>query len=128
VVTAARFFDNYGTGAPGFNRERSVALPAIAVDRTRGPHRGRIYVAWNESFNWYDDAPTLATPRDETEPNEWFAAAMPFTPGETLAGSFADTLDFDYFSFSATRAVPTCSGRTTSPPPCTRCACSAPTR
>src|SRR5207244_2916025 len=47
-------YDNFGTGAPGFNRQRGITFPAIAVDRTPGANRGRVYVTWNECINWYN--------------------------------------------------------------------------
>jgi hypothetical protein len=103
--TAATFFDNYGTGAPGFNRDRGVALPAIAVDRTIGPNRGRLYVTWNESLNWYDDTPRLGTGRPEVEDNDLPSGATPFTPGEALTGAFGDTADVDYFAFTASQGT-----------------------
>jgi hypothetical protein len=105
--TVATFFDNFGTGAPGFNRERSIALPSIAVDRTVGPHRGRLYVGWNESLNWYDDTPLfgpVVSPIEDKRDN-FFTGATPFDPGQTLSAAFNDTLDVDFFEFSATQGV-----------------------
>src|SRR5262249_36948722 len=54
-VTIADFYSNFGTGAPGFNRQTGVSFPSIAVDRTLGPYRGRIYETWNEAVNWFND-------------------------------------------------------------------------
>src|SRR5678815_2813272 len=53
--TVASFFTNYDCGAPGFNRAQGISFPSIAVDRTFGPQRGRLYVTYNESLNFYDD-------------------------------------------------------------------------
>ena len=60
-ATACSFYDDFGSGAPGFNREQSIALPSIAVDRSTGATRGRVYVAWNESIDFYDSIPDTAT-------------------------------------------------------------------
>ena len=105
--TAAAFFDNFGTGAPGFNREQGIALPAIAVDRSTGPNRGRVYVAWNESVNFYDSIPdTSAAPiLNEAEPNDSLFNAQPFTPGTAIRGAFNTLTDFDYYRFSASQGT-----------------------
>jgi hypothetical protein len=103
--TVASFFDNWGTGAPGFNREIGIALPSIAVDRTTGSRRGRVYVTWNEAVNYYDtnlDATPLVS---ESEPNNVPSSATPFTPGDALQGSYNAPLEFDYFRFSATQGT-----------------------
>ena len=99
--TITSLFDNFGTGAPGFNRERGVTFPSIAVDRTLGPRRGHLYVTWNESLDWIDDPPALGTIRNESEENGPFLRANPFTIGETLSGTFGSPSDFDSYSFSA---------------------------
>lgn len=103
--TIASFFDDWGSGAPGFNREQSVAFPSIAVDRTTGPHRGRVYVAWNESLNFYDSPPDLTPVRNEVEPNDDVSTANSFTPGDVLAGTFHVSLEFDYYKFSAVQGT-----------------------
>src|SRR3989442_1209220 len=99
--TLVTFFDNYGTGAPGFNREKGVGFPSIALDRSNGPDRGRVYVAWNESLNWYDDVPVLGDSLRETENNDAFANSDPFVVGQTLYGTFRDSADYDSYSFHA---------------------------
>jgi hypothetical protein len=104
-VQVSSRYDNFGTGAPGFNRERSVDFPAIAVDRTHGPNRGRVYVTWHESVNWYDDALGGAGNKNEIEPNSTYTTATPFTPGQNLRGAFANTTDMDWFSWSATQGT-----------------------
>jgi hypothetical protein len=99
--TAAGFFSNFGSGAPGFNRERGLQFPSIAVDRTAGPDRGRVYVTYNESFNYFDDALTIVGARSEVENNNTTAGANLFTIGNTVRGAFGNTTDIDYFSFNA---------------------------
>jgi hypothetical protein len=107
IGDAAEVFDNFGTGAPGFNRERGITFPAIAVDRSNGPNRGRVYVAWNECINWYKDLGPIGTGgnRNESEPNDAFGNADPFTIGETLNGAFSTIADIDFFSFNATQGT-----------------------
>ncbi len=101
--TAVSFFDNFGSGAPGFNRNRNVVEPCAAVDRSTGPHRGRIYAVAHESLNFYDDFIGGGGNKNEVENNNFFARATPFTPGQKLRGGLTTiTTDFDYFSFTAT--------------------------
>jgi hypothetical protein len=90
-VTADSLFSNFGSGAPGFNREMGVTFPGITVDRSDGPHRGRVYLTWNESLNFYNDPfpdPQLdfSLARNEIEPNEDLQSATPFTLGDILRG------------------------------------------
>jgi len=97
-TTPAAFIANFGTGAPGFNRERGVHYPALAVDRTGGPHHGRIYLGWSESYDFYDDVfpdPSLAPGASEVEPNDRPCTATPFTPGATLRGATTSLLPLD---------------------------------
>jgi hypothetical protein len=101
----ARFYDDWGTGAPGFNREQSVALPSIAIDRSNGPHRGRVYVTWNESLNWYDSPPDLTPLKSETEPNDDPSTANSFVPGDVLVGNYKASEEFDYYKFNAVQNV-----------------------
>ena len=124
-LTCANFVSNFGTGAPGFNRNRGITFPGIAVDRTRGPRRGRVYLSWNESYDWLDDAfPAVGAgiSKSEVESNGTTATATPATLGQVLRGTLATTAgvrDQDYFaiplaagqhvivyadSFTATRA------------------------
>jgi hypothetical protein len=102
AVTAATVYSNYGSGAPGFNRGYGVTYPSIAVDRSTGTHRGRIYMAWNESIDFYGDALGTAGFVSETEANNSPAAANAFTPGMMLSGALSSDLDYDFFSFNGT--------------------------
>ena len=104
-VTPAAIYTNFGTGAPGFNRERGVDLPSIAVDRTTGPDRGRVHLGWTESVNKYDDALNTLGTRVESENNNLAYLADPFTPGQRLRGALSSTSDTDYYSFSATQGT-----------------------
>ncbi len=95
------YLNYFGNGAPGFNRARAIPFPSIAVDGSQGPHRGRVYVAWNESFNFYDDLLGLDGVVFEEENDDFFVRATPFTPGQLLRGFAASPLpaDRDYYSF-----------------------------
>ena len=105
---ASGFYANWGSGAPGFNRERGITFPSIAVDRSGGPNRGRVYVAWNESINFYDDYQNTG-PGDRSEPpgeagvNDTPATATPFTVNNEVRGAIGSGADLDYFSFTATQ-------------------------
>ena len=109
-VQAADYFANFSSGAPGFNRERGITYPGLAVDRTNGPSRGRVYVTWNECINYYQsDLAGGAGSVDEAEPgatvvNNTFGTATLFTMGNTLTGSISNNAtDVDFFRFSATQ-------------------------
>ncbi|MCU0275050.1 MAG: hypothetical protein MUE34_17645, partial [Acidimicrobiales bacterium] len=108
-VTLPGYFSNFGSGAPGFNRERGITTPAVAIDRTFGPDRGRLYVTWNESVNFFDD-PT-AGPGSLSEPEAPAASGLNDTPGSataatvgvTLRGSLGTAADIDYFAVALTQ-------------------------
>ncbi len=100
-TVAGTLYTNFGTGAPGFNRDHGVVFPSIAVDRSTGPRRGRVYVTWNETVDWFDDPLGTGGTRAEVENNGSAATATSFTIGQHLTGSIASSADLDYFSFSA---------------------------
>lgn len=104
-VTVTSLFDDFGSGAPGFNRAIGVTLPSIAVDRSDGPRRGRVYVAWNESLNYYDSIPDESQPLAEVEPNDDIASAQTFIPGQMITGTFSSPDDFDFYRFDAHEGV-----------------------
>jgi type IX secretion system substrate protein len=99
-VTAASQYTNFGSGAPGFNRGLGFAFPSLAADRSTGPHRGRVYLCWNESVNFYNDNFAIAPVINESESNDTPATADPFTIGNALVGTLSSTTDLDYWSFS----------------------------
>jgi hypothetical protein len=101
-VTAASEFTNYGSGAPGFNRGMGFTFPALAVDRTNGPHRGRAYLAWNESLNFFNDNLGTSGIVAELEPNDSPFTGTPFTMGKHLTGTISTGTDFDYWQFNGT--------------------------
>jgi hypothetical protein len=104
-IKVADEFTNFGTGAPGFNRQTGVTFPSITVDRTTGANRGRIYVAWNETVDWFDDPLGGGGNRSEVESNNTPGTATSFTIGQRLRGSIGNSTDLDYFSFSATQGT-----------------------
>jgi hypothetical protein len=104
AVTAASVYSNFGSGAPGFNRGTGITYPSIAVDRSTGAHRGRIYMAWNESVSIWGDVYAMGTTGavSETEPNDAPATAKTFNIGMTLRGTLPADSDFDFFRFNGT--------------------------
>ena len=103
-VIAESLYTNFGTGPPGFNRPVGIDFCGIAVDRSHGPHRGRVYLSWAESINWLDDVVTLgqAGNQSEVEPNNNVSTATPATIGQTLRGSVS-TSDVDFYAVSLTQ-------------------------
>jgi len=101
---AVSFYSNYGTGAPGFNRPQGIQFPSVAVDRSGRQHNGRLYLAWNESLDWYDDAANVGITgsRNEVEPDDTPATATAASVGRILRGTMASTSDLDYFALPLT--------------------------
>ncbi|HET7225102.1 MAG TPA: FlgD immunoglobulin-like domain containing protein, partial [Candidatus Eisenbacteria bacterium] len=102
-TTPVLYVPNFGTGAPGYNRERGIEFPSLAVDNTRGVNRGRTYLCWAESYNHLDDVFTSTSAKSEVEPNGLYGNATPFTPGDILRGSSSSVTDADMWSFNLTR-------------------------
>lgn len=94
----AAVYSNFDAGAPGSNLLYAPNFPAIAVDRSLGPHRGRVYESWAEAVNYTDDTLGAGGPTTELEPNGAIGDATPFTPGAALIGTFASG-DVDTWSF-----------------------------
>lgn len=114
--TAASYYTNYGSGAPGFNRDSGIQFAGFAVDRSTGPRRGRIYLSFNESLNWYDDEPLIGAggTLNESESNNTAATADPFTMGQVLSGSLSAS-DIDYYSCTLTAGQSVLFESTTAP-------------
>ena len=112
-VTADSVFSNFSSGAPGFNRGLGITFPGIGVDRSTAATRGRVYLTWNESLNFYNDPlPVVGQDpaRREIENNNGSANATPFVPGEILRGVVSvpgDPGDLDYWKWSATQGQTT---------------------
>ena len=103
-VVVDSFYSQYGTGAPGYNREKGINFPSIAADRTTGVYRGRVYATWNETWNNEATSFIVNSGKAEVEPNNAASTATLFTPGQTLRGqiSFASPADLDWWKFSLT--------------------------
>mgnify|MGYP003345448518 CR=1 FL=1 len=107
-VNAVSFYANFGSGAPGFNRAQGIQFPSIAIERSSGPHNGRIFLTWAESMNWFDDEAAMVSTGFKAESptdsngtatnNNSIATATPFTIGQTLEGAMASNVDLDYWS------------------------------
>jgi hypothetical protein len=102
-VTAESLYVNFGSGAPGFNRGAGFASLSLAIDRSYGPHRGRAYLAWNESVDFFDDALGTAGAAIEYEPNDSPATAQPFVVGQILSGAIPTSIDVDAWKFQGVR-------------------------
>ena len=102
-ATAESLYANFGSGAPGYNRGAGFVNPSLAVDRSFGPHRGRAYLAWNESVNFFDDPLGTGTAAIEEEPDDSPVTATPFAPGDILSGAIATASDVDCWSFHGVR-------------------------
>ncbi len=102
-VRVADVFTNFCSGAPGFNRGFGLGFPSVGVDRGTGPRRGRIYVAWEEPLDFYDDPLGFGPPVVETEANGGSATATPFELGATLRAEIAPAHDIDWFRFHGVR-------------------------
>lgn len=101
-VIAATFFENGFSGGAGYRRGFAPTFASIAVDRSAGPTRGRVHLAWDESVNFYDAPAPALGPRSEVESNASFANATSFTVGQVLRGTTnataPDTLDLWRFA------------------------------
>ena len=99
-VTAESLFTNFGTGSPGFNRPIGIQFAGISVDRSHGPHRGRLYLSWAESIDWLDDVFNigLSGNKSEIEPNNLTSNATPAVVGQTLRGTVTTTSDVDVYA------------------------------
>jgi hypothetical protein len=103
LATIARLFTNFCSGPPGFNRGSGLGFPSIAIDRSAGPHRGRLYVGWEESLDFYDDPVGGAGNVTEAEPNGSRVASTAFTLGQTIRGRIDPAGDVDWFRFEGTQ-------------------------
>ena len=88
---------NFDDGGPGFLRFFASTVPSIAVDCSRGPNRGRVYAAWDESFDYLSAPLPLNTICVDTEPNNTPETATHLTPGDKLRGAKSGN-DFDWYS------------------------------
>ena len=107
-VVGTTFIENFTTGGAGYRRGFAPTFASIAVDKSNGPHRGRIYLAWDETVNAYDSPAPALGDKSELEVNGNFANATPFNVGQRLRGgltSTTDSLDLWRFTGSAGQTV-----------------------
>ena len=99
-VTAATFWTNFGTGAPGFNRPVGIQFAGMAVDRGFDAHRGRVFLTFAESINWLDDVVNVGQSgyRSEIESNDVPGTATPIVVGNSLRGDVSAAADIDFFA------------------------------
>ncbi len=99
-ATAASFYANFGTGCPAFNRSLGIQFAGIAVDRSHGPDRGRLYLSWAESIDWLDDLGGMGTGTRvvEREPNDNAATANPVLVGQQVNATLSSLTDVDLFA------------------------------
>src|SRR5205814_6278392 len=85
--------------------ENSVDFCGIGVDRSHGPHRGRVYLSWAESINWLDEVFDigLAGNQTEVEPNGIAGAATPAPIGQPLRGTVSALSDIDLYAVTLTQ-------------------------
>lgn len=109
--TVGEAFDHYQVGsgylggpepgpAPPCSSPFVTNYPSLAVDRSRGPRRGTIYVVWTNSIR--GSVPPAVGSHAEQEPNNTPATATPVELGEDISGSCPATdthTDIDFFSF-----------------------------
>ena len=105
-VVAGTTMDNYFTGAPGFNRGRAINFPAVAVDRSYGVNRGRVYMTYQSAVNFYGDAPRRRHLEERgREQRQLRAMRRPSPSTRTLRGAIGTTTDIDNWKFPATQGT-----------------------
>src|SRR5262249_423707 len=81
-VVSSHFHSDMWNGAPGQQRGFGLVVPGIVVDNTNGPHRGRVYVTWEGSLDYFAAPFNTLSPLVDKEPNQTLAQAQSFTPGQ----------------------------------------------
>ena len=101
-ATIDSIWSGYSNGAPGFNRGNGVNFPGVAVDMSTGPNRGRLYVCWNETQNFFYDAlGTTVGPAEVPDAGGSPGAARAFTLGDYIRGQINGG-DEDWWKFNGT--------------------------
>jgi hypothetical protein len=99
VADVTSVYSNFGSGAPGFNRGYGINFPSVAVDRSDGPTRGRIYLCWTESLNYFDDVPIPGGPGVDRDAAEGTVPTS-FEIGDVLRGQIEPGVT-DLYGFHA---------------------------
>lgn len=101
-VVAATVIESWFSAPPGANREEfSVEYPSLAVDRSDGPDRGRVYVAWHDAVQ-VDFYGSLVQVSETTASNETpeTAQVLPSNRHLQINGSFSTADGNDYYRFT----------------------------
>lgn len=111
VAIAAYEVTNFTTNAPGSNLGVSSSYPRMAIDRSQGPNRGRVYLCWSECVNFHTfdlDSSVFSGNVSEPEGSASFGVndnptrAVPFMIGNRVRGSIGDVdHDVDWYRFDA---------------------------
>ena len=99
-LTLAREVTNFASGAPGYNRPYAINFPTLAVDRSSGPYRGRVYVGWMESADFYS---TILGAGPAVTENETQGLPKDCQIGAVLRGMSVAGQGLDVFRFAARR-------------------------
>lgn len=93
---------NFLFSGPGDLRERGNEFPDIAVDRSTGPNRGKIYVTWHDGAPWTANvAAGPAHPEAADAANNNPTGPELFNVGDDCTGTITATSDLDYWQFNA---------------------------
>ena len=100
IILAARGYPYYKAGSFQF----APNFPALAVDRSSGPHRGSLYATWAE-YAAGTISPATSVVTDQGN-NDTFATAQPVPLDSDISG-FLPSVEFglgedDYYVFSGT--------------------------
>ncbi len=105
-VTVDSMFVDFGNGGPGFNRGNAFAFPGAAIDNTTGPNRGRMYVTWNESVDFYNSSDyigyRLPAVGESVDYGNASGSARSITIGDVARGTITSS-DQDWFKFTGAK-------------------------
>jgi len=98
TTTASLIYSNYESGGPGSNLDYAPNFPSLSVDRSAGPHRGRVYLSCAATRDYVDMPLGTGPSMSEIPPSGSFMHATLFTPGMVLRGAMPAG-DVDTWSF-----------------------------
>jgi hypothetical protein len=105
-VVAAQVIESWPSAPPGANREEeSVEYPSIAVDRSNGPNRGRVYITWHDAV-LRDFSGALVALSEGPEPNnspqdaQILAPPPPSNYGWSIGGTLGWNDFADWYRFT----------------------------
>lgn len=85
-------------GGVGFLRPFASHQPNLAVDRSNGPYRGRLYLSFDASLDYRDDVIPITTATFESEPNNSAATANPMNLAGGRLRGLKTGVDSDWFT------------------------------